>query len=108
MDHSHSCQYGYYAQKCDYILGKQLLSPDIAPRDSEQDDGYGEHGAPPAHNQRGLVVVEVARRRRRSPKRRHGHGFGGGVGVVCPPASTGRQAGGEGGRRRCLWGAMLA
>ncbi|KFZ06570.1 hypothetical protein V501_07296 [Pseudogymnoascus sp. VKM F-4519 (FW-2642)] len=108
MDQGHPCQYGYDAERSDDVLGEQLLSSDIAPRNAEHDDSYSEHGAPPAHNQRGLVFVEVARRRRRRPERRHDHGFGGGVGVVCPPASTGRQAGGEGGRRRCLWGAMLA
>ncbi|KFY84874.1 hypothetical protein V500_08937 [Pseudogymnoascus sp. VKM F-4518 (FW-2643)] len=108
MDQGHPCQYRYYAQEGDDILGEQLLSSDIAPRHAEQDDCDGEHGAPPAHDQRGLVFAECARRRRRRPERRHGHGFGGGVGVICPPASTGRQAGGEGGRRRGLWGAMLA
>ncbi|KFY57105.1 hypothetical protein V496_06558 [Pseudogymnoascus sp. VKM F-4515 (FW-2607)] len=108
MDKGHPCQYRHDAQEGDDILGKQLFGADIAPRNAEDDDGYGEHGAPPAHDHRGLVVVEGARRRRRRPERRHGHGLAGGVGVICPPASTGRQAGGEGGRRRGLWRTMLA
>ncbi|KFY45981.1 hypothetical protein V494_00681 [Pseudogymnoascus sp. VKM F-4513 (FW-928)] len=102
MDEGHPCQYGHDTQEGDGILGEKLLSPDIAPCHAEQYDGYGEHGAPPAHDHRCLVILEGARRRRRRPKRRHGHGIDNVGGDICPPASTGRQAGGEGGRRRIL------
>lgn len=108
MDKGHPCQYGHDAQEGDDILWEQLLSADIAPRNAEQYDCDGEYGAPPAHDQRGLVLTGGARRRRLRPEWNHGHGVGGGVGIICPPASTGRQAGGEGDRRRFLWGAMLA
>ncbi len=47
------------AQRHDLILAEQSFGPDISPAKSDQDDGQGEAGTPPTHQQ-GRVVVETA------------------------------------------------
>lgn len=50
------------AQRHDLVLAEQAFSPNISPTESNQDDGQGEAGAPPTHQQ-GRIVVDIAGRR---------------------------------------------
>ena len=63
MHKGHAGQQGDYAPGHDPILHEQLLRPDVATADAHQDDGQGEAGAPPRHQQARVILDVVLRRR---------------------------------------------
>lgn len=46
----------------DLVLAEQTFRPNISPTESNQDDGQGEAGTPPTHQQ-GRIVLNTGRRR---------------------------------------------
>lgn len=67
MHQTHACQQRNNAPRHDLVLPKQLLRPHISPGQPHGDNGQGESGTPPGHQQCRIVV---------------GFGLGGGRGGV--------------------------